>query len=57
MEFNLSGYIENSKDSDSDLDRLKMQPVNGTHLNTVSNKPNQAYLTDIDIYNKIIIVL
>ena len=44
MKLNLPGYIENSEDSDSD--RLEMQ--------TVSDRPNQAHLTDIGIYNKAI---
>ena len=38
VEFNLLEYIKNSKNLD--LDRLKIQPINKTCLNIVSNRPN-----------------
>ena len=56
MKLNSPGYIKNSEDSDSDLDGLEMQPVNKAHLNAVPDRPNQAHLADINIYNKAITI-
>ena len=52
VELNSPGHIKNSEDSDSD--GLEMQPINGARSNAVSDRPNQAHLADIGIYNEAI---
>ena len=52
VKLNSPRHIKNSEDLDSD--RLEIQPINGARSNTISDRPNQAYLADIDIYNKVI---
>ena len=52
IELNLLRHIENSKNLD--LNKLKIQLVNKTYLNIVSDRPNQVYLININIYNKAI---
>ena len=34
-----------------------MQLINKIYLNIIFNRPNQAYLTNINIYNKVITTL